>query len=87
MSPPNYFLANLARVIISDVLIIFIHYDGNVTANTIECLGENERILIKGINKTDASVSKFSWLPSKDDGASKRYISRDQIDVSGFKAE
>lgn len=63
------FPGNLAKVIISDVLIIFIHYDGNITAKTIECLGPNERILIKGLNKIDTSGSSFSWLPSKVDKA------------------
>lgn len=49
----EYFPKGLARVIIYEELVIFVHYDGRVVMKTIHCLFINEKILIDGIQMID----------------------------------
>lgn len=84
----RYFPNNLARVIITGKLVIFIHYDETITMKRIECLFINEEILINGIQTIDVDGKrKHSLIKPKGENALKKYIKNHPIDQDAFQTE
>lgn len=83
----RYFPSKVAKVIISGDIIIFVYYDGQVTMKPLNCLGLNEKILIKGIKKIKTDGKKSFSLFAKDEGALKSYLASHKINEENFYDE
>lgn len=87
----KYFPSELARVIISGKVIIFVHHDGRVTMKTIDCLYLNEQKLFVGINKLINIIdddNKLSLNKTNDDDKTiKEYFEANPINESEFSLE
>lgn len=83
------FPSKLARVIISENLIFFVHYDGYVMIKEENCLMENERSLIEGIKKIKIDQGKgiTSCFHPTNDQALKKYLKTHPIDGGMFERE
>lgn len=83
----QYFPTGLARVIISDHIMIFIHYDDTITMKYEKCLCRDEKILINGIKKIDVDGKKISPFYPKEDKALKNHLKSHPIDETEFKLQ
>lgn len=84
----KYFPAELAKVIISGNVVIFVHYDGLVALKTKNCLYLNEKKLIAGIYKAEGSGNKLAGIfHPKGDGAIKKHIKSSEFNEEKFNLE
>lgn len=54
----SHFPSNLAIVIATGKVVVFVNYDGNITLNTRNCLYNNQKILLAEIDKNDVDKRK-----------------------------
>lgn len=83
----KYFPGNLAKLISSGNIVIFVYYDGRVVLKTLDCLYLNEKILIRGINRSLINRSKLSLFSSTGDNALRKYLEKSGINEEKFELE
>lgn len=83
-----HFPGDLAIVIITGNVVIFAHYDGNITLKTRNCLYNNEKILLAGIDQIDINKGdKVGLFGSSGDKPLKKHIKLYPISELGFGLE
>lgn len=82
----KHFPSQIARVLISHELIIFVHYDGTVRMKTDNFLDPNESILIERLKKVEIEASKSLSLSSPEK-ALERHLKRSAFDEGSFDLE
>lgn len=83
----KFFPNKLAKVIISEGVIIFAHYDGTLTMKTINCLFSNEKILMEAIKKIDLNGKKSSIFSSKGEKALRNHLESKPFSERYFNLE
>lgn len=84
----KYFPGDLAKLIYSGGLRIFVHYDGRVILKRWDCMYLNEKILIKAINQNlvDQKGSLRFSIQSRDK-AFKKFLENNKFDELEFENE
>lgn len=83
----SYFPKELAKVIISGDVIVFVHYNGLVSLKTTKCLYLNEQILYEAIKKIDTSEKKKSIFSASGEKAMGKYLNSHKINELNFNSE
>lgn len=83
----KYLPSTIAKVIISSApkVVVFVHYNGDVTMKSTNCLYDNERELVKGLQEID--VDKVPTWFSSPDKALKKYLKLSPVDELDFSQE
>lgn len=83
----QFFPKNLARVIISQYKVIFMHYNDTIIMKDVGCLYRNEKILIDGIQKIDVDGKRNSLIYPKGENALKKHLQSHPLEECDFNTE
>lgn len=83
----RFFPGDLAKLIYSGDLVIFVHYDGRVIIKRWDCMYLNEKILIRATNQNLVDQGGLRLFIQSRDQAFKKFLEKNQFNEQEFDNE